>query len=1020
MMRKITFFLMFLMYSLSNAQNYTLSSVIVNSLNDSWCGDIEETNWPFIGCTASPDPFATLTDANGTSIFQSETNVDNASLDLTLNIPLTDFPYTLTIWDEDGVILGVGSDNDNLGNFTIDGSQTGTFTLSNNGTTITLSVMMSYLGCTDENALNFNPEATMNDGSCAYNSECSDSEDLIIIDILSDSWGYETSIELLGATGFNYLSVSDFTNSTLNTFNVCVPNNSSYVFTITDTYGDGICCANGDGYYNVSICGETIINGGDFQFEEATNIEACSFDGADTYGCTDESAINYNPLATISDGSCVLFDCPNNFVSTDGNVFSAPEGSIVTETSIQLPIATENEMYQDYIEFYAPSDLEFDGTVITFNSATINSIGNLPTGLVYQCSPSSCTFNAEQNGCLGLIGAPTETGVFDLDITASVSVTYDGGFLGDIAIDFNIPYYGGNTYLDIAGIDAATINSFIPSFTLVVQESDDVFGCTDPLANNYNPLANVDDVSCNYEVICLGIIASIELQTTAFASEISWELLNINADTVLVSSQFYNDNNVFNIEVCLNPEETYYLEMHDEFGDGWLGSSFEISINCNEENFTLLSTTLESGSNQMESFYTSCSLLYGCTNELANNYNEFANVDDESCIIPVYGCTDSQAVNYNPLAEIDDSSCNFFECSDEGISTEAGFYPPEGSTYNEDSSFVYLPDATLTIFYEEYLKFFAEDTIVLEGLEIGFISAKILNIINMPEGLYYQTSSADSTFYPSNVGCVGLFGDTEQIGVYELSIEAEVTVEILGSPISFQLPYSGGVMILDLVYSDGDYTTLNNFIPTFVIEVKDGDIVENVNGCKDESATNFNVNANLDDDSCIWIHEISLTNGWNLMSTYILPFQSDIIELFSTIVDNVVLVKNNEGLAYLPEWQFNGIGDLNNSQGYQIKVSQLSQLDVLGTILLPENTPITLGSGWNMISYLRTNPANAILILQSVTDSDNLVIAKDNAGNAYLPEWSFNGIGDFESGSGYQLKVIETQELIYLSNDLEY
>ena len=300
------------------------------------------------------------------------------------------------------------------------------------------------------------------------------------------------------------------------------------------------------------------------------------------------------------------------------------------------------------------------------------------------------------------------------------------------------------------------------------------------------------------------------------------------------------------------------------------------------------------------------------------------------------------------------------------------------------------------------------------------LAAKILNIINMPEGLYYQTSSADSTFYPSNVGCVGLFGDTEQIGVYELSIEAEVTVEILGSPISFQLPYSGGVMILDLVYSDGDYTTLNNFIPTFVIEVKDGDIVENVNGCKDESATNFNVNANLDDDSCIWIHEISLTNGWNLMSTYILPFQSDIIELFSTIVDNVVLVKNNEGLAYLPEWQFNGIGDLNNSQGYQIKVSQLSQLDVLGTILLPENTPITLGSGWNMISYLRTNPANAILILQSVTDSDNLVIAKDNAGNAYLPEWSFNGIGDFESGSGYQLKVIETQELIYLSNDLEY
>ena len=1018
-MREITFVLMMFMYSLTNAQNYTLTSLSVNGLNDSWCGDVEETNWPFIGCTASPDPYATLSDADGNLIFQSASNVDDFSLELTLNISLVNFPYTLTLWDEDGIALGVGSNDDNMGNFILDGTQSGTFPLSNSGSTITVSIMESFMGCTDANATNYDINASMNDGSCIY-ADCSTEENLIVIDVLSDNWGYETAIELLGANGVNYLNVTEFADNTLNLFSVCVPNNSTYVFTITDTFGDGMCCANGEGYYNVSICGETVINGGDFQFEEITTIESCSFDGADINGCTNPFAINYNALATIDDDSCVLFDCPNDFVSTDGNVFSAPEGSVVTETSIQLPIATQDEMYSEYIQFYAPSVLEFDGTVITFNSATINSIGNLPIGLVYQCSPSSCTFNAEQNGCLGLIGTPTETGIFDLDITASVSVTYDGGFLGDIAIDFDIPYYGGNTYLDLAGIDAATINTFIPNFTLVVQESEDVLGCKDPEANNYNPLVNIEDGSCDYTVICYGIQAYVELQTTAFAAEISWELLNSNSDTLLMSSSSYIDNNSYNYDVCLDSDETYYVEMHDGYGDGWLGSTLNFSILCEGESFTLLSTTLYEASSQMESFYTSCNLVYGCTDLLATNYSVLANIDDGSCIIPISGCIDSEAVNYNAQAEIDDGSCNFFECSDEGISSEAGFYPPEESTYNEDSTFVYLPSAYLGNFYEEYLKFFAEDTIALEGLEIGFVSAKVLNILNLPQGLYYQTSSSDSTFYANNVGCVGLFGDPEQTGIYELNIEAEVTVEILGSPITFQLPYTGGVMILDLVYSDGDYTTLNNFIPTFVIEVNNGEVIEDVSGCTDSTADNYDLVANIDDGSCIWSQTIFLENGWNLFSTNLTPIDNDFIDLFSSIVGLVVIVKDNEGLAYLPEWEFNGIGNLIFSQGYQVKTLGNAELVINGFALEPENNPITLTTGWNMISYLRNSPADAGLVFLSIIESNNLVIAKDNQGNAFLPEWNFNGIGNLLSGEGYQMKVIDSQELLYLSNDLEY
>ena len=51
--------------------------------------------------------------------------------------------------------------------------------------------------------------------------------------------------------------------------------------------------------------------------------------------------------------------------------------------------------------------------------------------------------------------------------------------------------------------------------------------------------------------------------------------------------------------------------------------------------------------------------IRGCTNPLATNYNRLANTDDGSCILPVRGCKDPTATNYNPAATIDDGSCVF-------------------------------------------------------------------------------------------------------------------------------------------------------------------------------------------------------------------------------------------------------------------------------------------------------------------------------------------------------------------------
>ena len=48
----------------------------------------------------------------------------------------------------------------------------------------------------------------------------------------------------------------------------------------------------------------------------------------------------------------------------------------------------------------------------------------------------------------------------------------------------------------------------------------------------------------------------------------------------------------------------------------------------------------------------------------------------------------------------------------------------------------------------------------------------------------------------------------------------------------------------------------------------------------------------------------------------------DAIESFAAIHDKIIIAKNGDGSAYLPEWEYNGIGDLERGYGYLLKVSE--------------------------------------------------------------------------------------------------
>ena len=113
----------------------------------------------------------------------------------------------------------------------------------------------------------------------------------------------------------------------------------------------------------------------------------------------------------------------------------------------------------------------------------------------------------------------------------------------------------------------------------------------------------------------------------------------------------------------------------------------------------------------------------------------------------------------------------------------------------------------------------------------------------------------------------------------------------------------------------------------------------------------------------------------------------NVATIISPITENVIIVKDFVGSAYLVDWEFNGIGEFIVGQGYQIKTNDEISLELYGTYASPEDYPIILTQGWNMIGYLREEPLNTSEVFSEINTSGNLLIVKNYLGTAFLPEW---------------------------------
>ena len=100
------------------------------------------------------------------------------------------------------------------------------------------------------------------------------------IEVLTDRYPSETDWTFTDTTtGSVLLEDPSLNSSTLYTQEVCGAAGHCFDFTITDSFGDGICCVYGDGYYKVYVDGEMIAQGGDFDRTETVTYCDVSIDG---------------------------------------------------------------------------------------------------------------------------------------------------------------------------------------------------------------------------------------------------------------------------------------------------------------------------------------------------------------------------------------------------------------------------------------------------------------------------------------------------------------------------------------------------------------------------------------------------------------------------------------------------------------------------------------------------------------------------------------------------------------------
>jgi len=171
---------------------------------------------------------------------------------------------------------------------------------------------------------------------------------------------------------------------------------------------------------------------------------------------------------------------------------------------------------------------------------------------------------------------------------------------------------------------------------------------------------------------------------------------------------------------------------------------------------------------------------------------------------------------------------------------------------------------------------------------------------------------------------------------------------------------------------------------------------------------------------------IPLAEGWNIISFFHLPANTDLMSIFQPLIDNGTLLKVQDetgaALEYVePIGWVNNIPEFNPTEGYKVKVAGEAELITEGSEIQGPYE-ILLQEGWNIISYPLSVPQNAQDALATLIAEGSLLKVQDETGaaieNVFPIGWVYN-IETFEPGEGYKIKVSTNTSITFSEPSLK-